>query len=125
MNFENLYMATPIENKWFSLEKCELIDMIIEQPLYDDGTPFNYDTGEVYVIKNNIMLDDSPFWYSKEGIFDYKMYEKVQEHFTTPEFNDILRGLYKELLAGKVIASTANSYMFIQRFSYISNFVFD
>lgn len=125
LDFKNLYMAVPIQNKWFSLETCEIIEMTIEQPLYDDGSPFNYDTGEVYVIENNIMLDESPFWYSEEGEFDYKLYEKVQEHFTTPKFNDILKSLYKELLAGKVIASTANSYMFIQRFSYISNFEFD
>lgn len=125
LNLKNLYMALPIENKWFSLEQCEIIDMVIEQPLNDDGTPFYYDTGEVYVIENLIMLDEEPFWYKGEKGIDNKLYSKVQEHFTTPKFNDILKSLYKELLAGKVIASTANSYMFIQRFSYISNFEFD
>ena len=38
---------------------------------------------------------------------------------------EALNYLYKTLLAGKTYIGTTNSYMFIQRFTHISNYSFD
>lgn len=131
-DFVGYYIPVPIKDTYFSLETQEFVELQLHN--IDDGE-YSPDYGEIVVLDKyptdgkyfvNYEMDLWGFWYDR-NTHDHKrhVYDKVQDYFTNDKFKEALNYLYKTLLAGKTYVGTTNSYMFIQRFTHISNYSFD
>lgn len=125
--FKGYYIPIPIPNKIFSMELCEIIDIDVDIESVKDY----WDTGEIINLFYNdetkkYHLDENVdwFWY-KNDEYNQMIFNLVQEYFTTDKFLAVRKYLYRELLEGKTIAGTMNSYMFLQRFTNISHWSFE
>lgn len=127
--FKGYYIPIPIDNKIFSMELCEIIDIEVDI----ESISQYWHTGEVINLIYNqetckYHFDESVdnwFWDDEYGYHSNKKYEYVQNYFTNDKFKNVMSTLYRELLEGKTIIGTANSYMFMQRFSYFSHYIFE
>lgn len=131
--FKGYFVPTPIQNKYFSMEKCELVDIEVDW----DSVKDYWHTGDIINLvyneaENKYFFDESDelwFWYKDCGDGTCEVIRELEElsrtHFNNDKFRKILSELYKELLEGKTYVGTMNSYMFMQRFSYIGDFTFD
>ena len=126
--FKGYFVPTPIQNKYFSMELCELVDINVDQ----ESVKGHFHTGEVI---NLVYNDDEEkyyfdtdlkkwFWYDDNNVIE-DLEEKVGLHFNNEKFKSILSFLYKELLEGETYVGTMDSYMFMQRFAWIGLYTFE
>lgn len=125
--FKGYYIPIPIPNKIFSMELCEIIDIDVHESVKE-----YWYTGEVINLVYNestkkYYLDESidDFFWTVDGEEHRMIFNLVQEYFTTDKFLAVRKYLYRELLEGKTIVGTMNSYMFLQRFTNISHWSFE
>lgn len=125
--FKGYYIPIPIPNKIFSMELCEIIDIDVHESVKE-----YWYTGEVINLVYNestkkYYLDESidDFFWTVDGEENIMIFNLVQEYFTTDKFLAVRKYLYRELLEGKQIVGTMNSYMFLQRFTNISHWSFE
>ena len=126
--FKGYFVPTPIPNKYFSMELCELVDIDVD----GDSVLGYWHTGEIinlvfneetkkYHLDKNL---DRWFWYDENDVI-LELEKKVGLHFNNDKFKKILSYLYEELLEGKTYVGTMNSYMFMQRFAWIGLYTFE
>lgn len=129
IDFHNYFIPIPIPNKYFCMETMEIVELnYVHTP--DDYYPqTGYPEKMVVNADGSYSLDtdeNSPdLWYKNNGERYMYMEDKTMAYFTNDKFKQVLNDLYKMLLSDKTYVSTANEYMFLQRFSYNSNFSFD